>query len=92
MLGEVCLPCFGIAEVRDDAEQEVDEDEHHLDVVAGAGLRGELLLAEQKLGDRDQDRGQGGDSCRDWEMLYCYSLNLSITLHEVVTVPGEGPC
>ena len=71
MLGEVCLPCFGIAEVRDDAEEEVDEDEHHLDVVAGAGLGGELLLAEQKLGDRDQDRGQGGDSCRDYDMLCC---------------------
>ena len=65
MLGEVCLPCFGIAEIGDDAEEEVDEDEDDLDVVAGAGLRGELLLAEQELGDRDQDRGQGGDSCRD---------------------------
>ena len=74
MLGEVCLPCFGIAEVRDDAEEEVDEDEHHLDVVAGAGLGGELLLAEQKLGDRDQDRGQGGDSCRDYEMLRPFSI------------------
>ena len=71
MLWEVCLPSFGIAEVRDDAEEEVDEDKDDLDVVAGAGLGGELLLAEQKLGDRDQNRGQGGDSCREYDMLCC---------------------
>ena len=62
--GKVCSPGFGITEIRHDCEEDVDEDEGHLDVVAGAGLREELLLPQQELGDGDQDGQQGRDGCQ----------------------------
>ena len=59
--GKVCLFGFGVTEIGHHSEEDVDEDEGDLDVVAGPGLGEELLLPQQKLGDGDQDGQQRRD-------------------------------
>ena len=61
LFGKVCLSGFGITEIRHNSEEDVDEDEGDLDVVAGPGLGEELLLPQQELGDGDQHGQQRRD-------------------------------
>ena len=61
MSWKVCLFGFGITEIGHHSEEDVDEDEGDLDVVAGSGLGEELLLPQQKLGDGDQHGQQRRD-------------------------------
>ena len=58
---KVSLFGFGITEIGHHSEEDVDEDEGDLDVVAGSGLGEELLLPQQKLGDGDQHGQQRRD-------------------------------
>ena len=61
LFGKVCLSGFGITEIRHNSEEDVDEDEGNLYVVAGPRLGEELLLPQQELGDGDQHGQQRRD-------------------------------
>ena len=74
LFGEIGLSSFGITEIGDDCEKEINEDESDFNEVTSTRLSLELLLSEHELRNRDQNCRQGRNGCKIIFQVKTFSL------------------